>query len=203
MLSKKQDLFNSVKEPTEAEITSIYNLRKSEFIRPDTVRYSMIQVPYGADTASKSRAKELAERLNRDIGSSPARFDEAVIRGQTPNSGYQAGDGGYLPRNPIAQERLGAEFINTAFSLKQGEVSKLIDGMPGYQIIKITETLAQKALDLDEIIDPGSKVTVKQFIASTLFQQKQQEILVRATQELVTELRSGNSFQIMENNLNW
>jgi hypothetical protein len=34
-------------------------------------------------------------------------------------------------------------------------------------------------------------------------QQRQQEAFVRASQELVQELRAGNSFQIMENNLNW
>jgi parvulin-like peptidyl-prolyl isomerase len=203
LLSKKQDSFNNIKEPTEAEITSLYNLRKSEFIRPDTIRFSMIQVPYGPDSASKSRAKDLADSLNRDIGSNPSRFDEAVMKGQTSNSGYQAGDGGYLPRNPMAQEAAGADFINTAFSLRQGEVSKVIEGVPGYQIIKITEALPQKALELDEIIDPASRVTVRQFIAQGLFQQKQQEALTKATQELVTELRSGNSFQIMENNLNW
>ena len=203
LMSKKENQFRSIQEPTEADIVNYYNLSKAQFIRPDTVRFSMIQVPYGADAAAKTKAKELADRLMREIGTSASKFDEAVMKGQAPNSGYQAGDGGYLPRNVQAQQAAGAEFINTAFSLKQGEVSKLIEGIQGYQIIKITETYAQKSLELDDIVQPGSRATVRQFIGQNLFQQRQQETLARATNELVTELRTGNPFQIMEANLNW
>ena len=204
LLSKKQDVLSSVREPTDRDIVDFYNINKSGFIRPDTVRFSMIQVPYGQDAASKSRAKTLADSINRDINSNPSRFDEAVIRGQAPNSGYQAGDAGYLPRNPMGLQAAGEDFINTAFSLRQGEVSKVIEGVGGYQIIKITETLPLKALDIDEIVEPGSRVTVREYIRQGLLQQRQQEVLARATQELVLELRTGNPFQIMENNLtNW
>ena len=203
LMSKKQDTLNSVQQPTDAEISSYYALSKAQFVRPDTVRFSMIQIPYGPDAASKTKAKDLADKMNRDIGSNPSKFDEAVMKAQTPNSGYMAGDGGYLPRNMQAQQVAGMDFINTAFALKQGEVSKLIEGIQGYQIIKITETYAQKSLDVDDIVQPGSRMTVKQYISSNLLQQRQQEAQTKATQELVTELRAGNSFQIMENNLNW
>ena len=203
LMSKKEASFKDIQQPTEAEIVNFYNLSKAQFIRPDTVRFSMIQVAYGSDAVSKSRAKETADRLNREISSNPAKFDEAVIKGQTPNAGYQAGDGGYLPRNMQAQQAAGIDFINTAFALKQGEVSKIIEGIQGYQIIKITETYTQKSLELDDIVQPGSRTTVKQYIGQNLLQQRQQEILAKATQELVTELRAGNSFQIMEANLNW
>jgi len=203
LLSKKQDLFANMKQPTDEEVIGVYNLSKAQFVRPDMVRFSMIQVPYGPDATSKNRAKELADRLVREIGSDPSKFDEVVIRGQAPNSGYQAGDGGYFPRNTEAQQAAGANFMNIAFSLRQGEVSRLIEGVGGYQIIKVTETLQQKALELDEITTPGSRITVRQYIAANLLNQKQQETLDRASKELIKELRTGNPFRIMENNLNW
>lgn len=203
LMTKKDSIINGVQQPTDADVQNFYNLYKSQFIRPDTVRFSMIQVPYGPDAASKAKAKDLADKLNQDIGSNAAKFDEAVMKGQAPNSGYQAGDGGYLPRNAQAQQAAGTDFINTAFSLKQGEVSKVIEGILGYQIIKITETYAQTSLDLDDILQPGSRVTVRQYIAQNLYQQRQQDALAKATQELVTELRTGNPFQVMDNNLNW
>ena len=203
LMSQKQELLTSIQQPTDTEIVNFYNLSKSSFVRPDTVRFSMIQVPYGPDTASRNRAKELIDRLNRDIGSNPSRFDEAVQKGQAPNSGYQAGDGGYLPRNITAQQGVGQDFINTAFSLRQGEVSKIIEGIPGYQIIKITESLPQKALELDEILEPGTRVTVRQYIGGNMLNQRQQETLARASAELVRELRTGTPYQIMDNNLNW
>jgi len=203
LMSKKQSSFENIKPPTDAEITNAYNLTKAQFVRPDTVRFSMIQVEYGPDAASKTKAKELADRLVREIGSSPSKFDEVVLRGQTPNSGYQAGDGGYLPRNMEAAQIVGQEFITTAFNLRQGEVSKLMEGVRGYQIIKVTETYAQKNLELDDIFQLGSRMTVRNFIGNSMLQERQMEALKKATEELVAELRAGRTFQIFERNLSW
>ncbi|MDR1318321.1 MAG: SurA N-terminal domain-containing protein [Treponema sp.] len=200
LTSKKQGLFESLKVPAEAEIQNAYSLTKSQFVRPETVRFSMVMIPYGSD---KTKAKELADRLNGEIGLNPSRFDEVALRGQAPNSGYQAGDGGFLPRNPEAMQVVGADFINAAFNLKQGEVSKMIEGARGYQIIKITETYTQKALELDDIFQLGSRITVRDYIGNSMLQERQQAILAQATQELVTELRAGRTFQVFERNLTW
>ncbi|MCL2763177.1 MAG: SurA N-terminal domain-containing protein [Treponema sp.] len=203
LLSKKEDSFKNIRVPTESDILNTYNLHKTRFVRPDTVRFSMVQVPFGSDAASKARARETADRLAREIGTSPSRFDEVVLRGQAANSGYQAGDGGYLPRNPEAAQVVGQEFLNVAFSLKQGEVSKVIEGRLGYQIIKITETYVMKSLELDDIFQLGSRATVRDFIGNGMLQERQMEALQNATEELVAELRAGKTFQVFERNLNW
>jgi parvulin-like peptidyl-prolyl isomerase len=203
LMSKKQSTIESLKVPTDAEITSTYNLTKAQFVRPDTVRFSMIQVDYGADAAAKTKAKELADRLFREVGSNAAKFDEVVLRGQAPNSGYQAGDGGYLPRNMEAAQIVGQEFINTAFSLKQGEVSRLMEGARGYQIVKITETYAQRNLELDDIYPLGTRMTVRDYIGNVMLQERQMKVLSEATQELVAELRAGKTFQVFDKNLVW
>jgi parvulin-like peptidyl-prolyl isomerase len=203
LMTKKQDVFNSMKEPTETEILNIYNLRKAEFIRPDMIRFSTINVPYGQDAASKSRARTTADRMSREIGSNVTKFDEAIQEGLKPNAGYQVARDGYVPRNPAGLQMTGTDFINTAFSLKQGEVSRVIEGPAGYLIVKVTETLPQKSLALDDPMDPGGQITVRQYISVGLLEQKQMEIVNRATSELITELRKGSSIRIMENNLNW
>jgi len=203
LLAKKEPLLKSVKEPAEAEIIEQYNLAKASFVRPETVRFSMIQVPYGPDAASRAKARELANSLLREIGSNPSKFDEVVTRSKVPNSGYIAGDGGFLPRNHEAQSVVGQDFINAAFTLKQGEVSKLIEGTPGYQIIKITENYSMKNLELDDIIQPGSSIRVRDYIKQALFTKKQNSILEQATEEVIADLRKGNPFKIFENNLSW
>ena len=203
MMAKKEDQFRSIQQPTEREILDFFNLNKSQFVRPDTVRFSMIEVLYGPDAASKAKAKDLAERLNREIGLNATRFDEAAMKSNAPNSGYAGGDAGYLPRNPQAQQITGAEFMNVAFSLKQGEVSRLMEGQAGYQIIKITETYEQKVLELDDILQPGTRATVRQAIMSNIMQERQQNTLMKVTQELVTELRAAGTVRIMDNNINW
>jgi parvulin-like peptidyl-prolyl isomerase len=180
-----------------------YNLSRTDFVRPDTVRFSMIQVPFGADAQARTRATELANRLSREIGTDPARFDEVSLRSSAPNSGFQSGDGGFLPRNMQAQQMTGANFMDTAFTLRHGQVSGVIEGVRAYQIIKITETYAQASLGLDDVLDLSNRMTVRQFIHGSLLQQRQQDAITRATAELIRELRTGNPFQIMENNLNW
>ncbi len=150
LMEKKRSIFESVTVPTEQEILNTYNLTKSQFVRPDTVRVSMISIPAGNNAAERERARALADRLAAEIGSDASKFDETVIRSQAPNSGYQGGDAGYLPRNLQAQQALGADFVNTAFSLRQGEVSRLIESPRAFQIIKITETYTQKSLELTD-----------------------------------------------------
>jgi parvulin-like peptidyl-prolyl isomerase len=203
LLTKKGDLINTVRAPTEQEIMAEYDLLRTQLIRPETIRFTMIQVPYGPDAASRARARELANRLFQEIGSNPSKFDEVAARSVAPNSGYQAGDAGFLPRNQEARSVVGLDFMNVAFSLRQGEVSRLIEGIQGFQIIKVTENYSVSSLQLDDIFQLGSRGTVREYIGQVLLAQRQQAILAQASQELVTELRAGRSFQIYENNLNW
>ena len=210
LIYKKEDEFKNIKEPADAEILNEYNLNRSQFVRPDTVRFSFIQIPYGPDAASKAKAKELTDRLISEIGTSSEKFEETIRRGQTPNAGFQAGTDRYIYRNPESQREAGQNFFNAAFGLKQGEISKIIEGVLAYQIIRMTEFLPQKTLELDDVYNLGAKnlMTVRQFISGGVFQQRQQEILAKVTQDLATELRkgtfsAGNSFRIIENNLNW
>jgi parvulin-like peptidyl-prolyl isomerase len=203
LVSKKQNLLNTLKPPTEAEVAAEYTLLKGELVRPETVRFSMIQIPYGPDAASRSKAKETADRLIREIGTDPTKFDDVAARSVRPNSGYQAGDAGYLPRNQEARNLVGTDLMNAAFSLRQGQISPLIEGVQGFNIIKITENYVQKNLELDDILQLGTRFTVKDFIGQRMFEQRQQAILAQATEELIRELRTGRSFQIIESNLNF
>lgn len=201
LMAKKQDLLKAIKIPTEEDIRNHYNLIKSQLTRPDTVRLSMIQVPYGADSASKARAKELVDRLFREISSDPSKFDEAVIRAQAQGSGYQGGER-TLGRNLQNLQMVGEEFMNIAFSIKQGEVSKIIEGINAYQIIKVRDSYPQKNLDLDDIYQIGTNMTVKDFIGNGLLQSRTAEVREKALKELSDELRKGNPFRIIEANLN-
>jgi parvulin-like peptidyl-prolyl isomerase len=203
LMAKKGDLINSIKMPTEEEILAEYTLLRGELNRPETIRFSMIQVSYGPDAAARTRAKTLADSLVRDINNDPSKFDEVVQRSVTPNSGYQAGDFGYLPRNQEARNLVGQTFMDTAFNLKQGQVSRLIEGQQGYQIIKVTENYAGKQLELSDILQFGTRITVRDYIGQGLLNQKQQAVLKQASEEIVKDLRAGRTFQIFENNITW
>ncbi|GBU28373.1 membrane protein [Treponema sp. R8-4-B8] len=203
LMAKKGDIINGVKIPTDEEILSEYTLMKNELVRPETIRCTVIQIAYGADAASRTKAKNLADSLLKEINNDPAKFDEVAQRSVTPNSGYQAGDAGYLPRNQEARNLLGQNFMDIAFNLKQGQVSRLIEGKDAYQIIKVTENYAGKQLELTDILQFGTRITVRDYIGQGLLSQRQQAALKQASEELVKELRAGKTFQIYENNINW
>jgi parvulin-like peptidyl-prolyl isomerase len=203
--SQKQSLIDSVTPPTEAEIASMFQMTRSQFVRPDTVRLSVIQVPFGPDAASRRAARQRIDGLAGEIGGSSARFNEVAVRSQAPDSGFQGGDFGFMPRNLDAVRRVGQEFVDLAFGLRPGEVSRVVEGPPGsgYQIVMVTEFHAMRNLELDDILQPGSPVTVRAYIANVMMRDRQEAVFARAVQELHAELRAGRTFQVFEANLNW
>jgi parvulin-like peptidyl-prolyl isomerase len=203
LVTTKESTLNSLRPPTEAEILAEYNLMRGRLVRPQTVRFSMIQVPYGPDAASRTNARELADRLAREINSNAGRFNDVAARHVTPNSGYTAGDAGFLPRDQEVRNIVGQQLMDAAFSLGLEQVSSVIEGIQGFQIIKVTEIYAQRNLELDDIFQLGTRMTVRDFIGQNMFNHRQQATLAQASQELVSELRTGRTFQVFENLVNW
>ena len=203
LMAKKGSIINAITPPTDAEIIARFELERAQFVRPQTVRFILIQVPYGPDATSRTAARQLAERLHTEIGSSASVFDEVAARSQSPNSGFQAGDAGFLPYNREARNVIGSELLNAAFTIRQGEVSGIIEGVQGFQIIKVTENYALRIMEIDDIIQLGSRVTVRNYIGQAIMAEKQQAAVAQASQDLITELRAGRTVQIFERNLNW
>jgi len=201
ILSRREDQIRSVREPTEAEITSVFNNARSDFVRPEIVLASMIQVPYGANATTRAAARTLAESLLREINTSG--FDQIVMRSVRPDSGYQAGNLPYIPRNNDAIVTLGQTFVDAAFSLRPGQVSGIIEGPQGFQIINVKEYYPLAVLELDDIIQPGSQVTVRAQIRQAIHAQRQQEAFNQAKREIVFEIKTARTYTLHENNIRW
>jgi parvulin-like peptidyl-prolyl isomerase len=210
---KKQAMFQAVKPPADAEIQSLYNQLKDKtifeggFIRPDAVRIKMIWVPV-TNQANKAAALERANQLVRQIGGDAGKFDEVVADSRNANSGYVGGDGPYLYKNEQIRAEVGIDFYDTAFRLKQGEVSKLLERPDGYYLIKVIETLRQKTLTLEDVyrLEDSRRTTVRNYIFIAESQKRQMETYEKASLELVEELKKRGSVQIMDstyNNIVW
>ena len=199
ILAKKEPLLKSIKAPTTAEIQDYYDLNRARLVRPDTVRVTMIQVPFKDD---RTAARRIADNLAREIGTNASKFDEVALRAGEA-AGFQAGDAGYLPKNPDGEQVVGSGALKTAFSLKQGQVSGVLESPRGFLIMKITETYEQKQLTLDDVVDLATKTTVRKFITEGLSQNSQIAVLEQAQKEIYEELRKGNPFTIDRRYLPW
>jgi parvulin-like peptidyl-prolyl isomerase len=206
---KKQALFQALKPPTDAEIQSLYNQLKDKtileggFVRPDAVRIKMIWVPITGQT-NKAAALEKANQLMRQIGGDAGKFDEVVADSRNANSGYIGGDGPYLYKSEQIRAEIGIDFYDTAFRLKQGEVSKLLERPDGYYIIKVTETLRQKTLTLEDVyrLEDSRRTTVKNYIFIAESQKRQMETYEKSSLELVEELKKRGNVQIIDSAYN-
>jgi parvulin-like peptidyl-prolyl isomerase len=202
LMSKKEALFKSLKEPTEAEIKKFFEDNQAQmFTRPQTVKLSALQIVYGAD---KFKAKEQADKLAKDIGSNGDKFDEIAMKGKLPNSAYKSSDDFYLPRDDQGREAVGNEFFDAVFALKRGDISKVISGNEGYYLAKIVNIYPPIVMSMDDIYRLGFPVSVHDYIGMALSRQREQDVLKKATEELVADLRAGGkTFRIFENNLKW
>jgi hypothetical protein len=205
LLAKKQDVLRSVAEPTAQEIEKEYDLNSAELIQPETVEFSAI-IFQVANDGERNKKRDEANRLAREINNSPEAFDEQLQRGRGANAGFDATQRSILRKNSAGQQRAGQAFMDEAFALSQGKVSKVLE-IPsgparGYYIIKVTAKYPKKFLTLDDI-HLGYGETVRVVLRESIMQRRQQEAIRRAQQELVDELRKGSPFKIFEENLNY
>jgi len=189
----------ALKDPTEAEISKFLADNQGRFSRPETVELSVIQVPF---ESNRAKAKETIDNMAKKIGTNSEEFNRTMPGGILAGSSYRSGRF-YLPRDDQGRGAFGNEFVDTAFSLRTGEISRVITGLDGFYIIR-AETKYQPAfLGLNDPVQLGTPNTVREYIVAVLKQQSQQRILTKATEELVKDLRTGKTFQIYDNNLKW
>jgi parvulin-like peptidyl-prolyl isomerase len=205
LLAKKQDVLRSITEPTAQEIEKEYDMNSTELVQPETLEFSAIIFPVSNDN-ERNRKREDANKVAREINSSAEAFDEKLQRGKAPNAGYNVTQRSILQKNSAGQQRAGQVFMDEAFALSQGRVSKVLE-IPsgptrGYYIIKVTGKYPKKFLTLDDT-HLAYNETVRVVLRESIMQRKQQELLTRAQRELVEELRKGNPYKIFEENLNY
>jgi hypothetical protein len=186
--------------PSEEAIQTFYNRNKARFVRPDTISFDWIRVPYGANrTASRTRADELAAK----IGSSTSVFnEESALAEAARNSGAAR----YIqlnPEDPQIQQVFGLSFIDKAMPLEENAVSGVIEGRQNFFIIKVTRKYRQANLGLDDIYRWGTPATVRDMISSQLMQRALTNGAAVVTNTLAEDLRKEGSVEIHEDLLVW
>lgn len=130
---------------SEAEIKAWYDGHKDKFRQPEERRASHILI--GSEKLGKDKAKAKAEGLLKEVQKNPAGFaDLAKKNSDDPGSAAKGGDLGFFGRGMMVKA-----FEETAFNLKEGEISGVVESDFGFHIIKVTGIHAAKEKPFAEV----------------------------------------------------
>jgi peptidyl-prolyl cis-trans isomerase SurA len=189
---KKRAMFESINPPSEREIKARYQENATEFTNPEYVRISHVFIPVANKSeAEQAAVREKVEKARSQLRSGELSFDDLVLKySEDENSKFRGGDVGFVTRNNQQVKSVyGNSFFDAIFELEEGEVSDIIESNVGYHIVKATEHEQAKILNLDDRIAPDNPTTVREYLRNRLYQERQQQTLQRAMNEVMAELR--------------
>jgi hypothetical protein len=199
--------------PTDDDVSTAHRANPSAFRQDGYVQCNYIRIPFTA--ATKSKAKDTADKLIRQIGSSGEEFlfHFTQIKNNAAPQNYQncqAGTDYFL--QSITLQRMGKEFFDTAFPStgpdNQGirKVSKLLETPQEYVILYILKREKGKDLSLQdtvpEYLGMGS-VNVKEYIHSVLLQERINTGSTVLSNNLIGELRKAATIKTFPQYINW
>ncbi|MBK7898092.1 MAG: SurA N-terminal domain-containing protein [Azonexus sp.] len=116
----------------EAEVKAWYEGHKSRYGTGEERRAAHILI--GLENSDKAKAKSKADAVLKEVRAQPAAFaDLAKKHSADPGSAAKGGDLGFFARGAMVKP-----FEEAAFSLKEGEISGVVESEFGYHIIKLT-----------------------------------------------------------------
>lgn len=130
---------------TDDEIKTWYDSHKDRFQQPEERRASHILI--GSDKLGKDKAKAKAAEVLAELKKNPGAFADLARKESTdPGSASKGGDLGFFGRGMMVKP-----FEDAAFSLKEGQISDVVESDFGFHIIKVTGIHAAKTKALAEV----------------------------------------------------
>jgi len=176
----------------DSDVKKFYDDNPSKFEQPEMVRASHIllstrDMETGKDLPDDKKA---AKRKEAEALSKRARAGEdfaKLARENSEDPGSKDKGGEYqFPRGQMVPE-----FEAAAFSLKTNEVSDIVTTQFGYHIIKLSEKIPAKKVELAKVAPK-----VKEYLAQQQMQKRQQEV-----QNYMDKLKKDASVEIMDESL--
>ena len=132
----------------EAAARELYLARKDRYERPEQVLVSHILFKNDNGKSDQELLKEIRQ-LRQKILSGKLQFDIAAVR-YSQDKG-SASKGGRL--RPFTRGRMVKPFEETAFSLKEGEISQPVKTRFGYHLIKVEKRIPKRVISFDDVRD--------------------------------------------------
>lgn len=174
---------------TDKEIRDYYELNKTQFIRPDSLKMFLVAVPKEADPAG-SRAR--IEGLLKDLKNGKKTIEQMRKDGQDPKAaGYGAADLFLMKvQQHAAQLGVSYEKLLEIFDGPLNKPSEIMDAGQVWQFYEVLEKYPFKALDISDVVRPESTQTVYETIRALVTQSKQMSFLEQKRQEIIKSLNT-------------
>jgi len=176
---------------SDGDVKKFYDDNPAKFEQPEMVRASHILLgTRDADGKDLPEEKKAAKRKEAEALLKRARAGEDFAKLAKENSedpGSKDKGGEYqFPRGQMAPE-----FEAAAFSLKTNEVSDIVTTQYGYHIIKLSEKMPAKKVELTKVA-----TNVKDYLAQEQMRKRQQEV-----QDYMNKLKKDAAVEILDESL--
>ena len=179
--------------PTDEEIRTFYEIHKTNFVWSDMLRLFLVYVPKGnASVDAKAKAAELLANYKNKKNTR----DQITVQSNAANSGFQAGEI-LINKTESSAIQLGVPYrvLIDLFSQDAGFISEVQDNETNCQFYSVIEKYNAKMLALSDIVQPGTTVTVYEYIRQSLGQQQQMDYLQKAADEISKSLDTGSNVE--------
>ncbi len=205
-LAKRKGLIEGVKPVTDQDVQDFYDSNKGSFFWDDMVvlRHLFIDTHLLTSKEDKDKAAKRAQDIYKELKAGAAFGDLVMKYSEDTTSKYKGGDIGPLLRSNQQQKQIfGNDFFDAVFKLKKGDTSGVIQSNQGYHIVQVVNKSDAKILTLDDKVPPLNQVPVRDYIKTTLAMQRQRDVIAKALDELVADLKKQAEIKVFDDNINW
>ena len=136
---------------SDADFKKYYDGNRDFFDRVQVrASHILMRVAPGAPEAEQRAVRAKLEALRQDIAAGKIDFAEAAKKYSQDSSAANGGDIGYFPRKLVVDET----YARTAYSLKVGDISPVVQTEFGLYLIKVTDRKPGQPSDYNQIKEP-------------------------------------------------
>lgn len=206
IVSQKQNELQGV-SPSDEEIRAFYELNKPSFVWTDMIKLFLVIIPKNTD-AEVARIK--ANTLNSDLKNKKTTVNQLTVDSKKPNADFQAGDI-LVNKSQQSAIQLGVSYgeLLELFKKEKNFISDVAEQESNFQFFTVIKKFDAKMLELSDVVQPETTITVYDYIKNSLSQQKQMEYLSAAATEIATTLDTNSNVERKKQNadldklLNW
>ncbi len=190
LVSKKDEISKIV--PSDSDIRSFFEMNKASFVQSDMMKLFLVVVPKGSDA---NAAKTRITSLYNDAKSKKVSVD-TLKANLSKDKSYQGGDI-LVSKTQVNAQQLGISYkeLLDLFEKDIGFFSDLNETENDFQFYTVRQKYPQKMLSLSDIVQPETTVTVYDYIKQNLTQQFQSEALIKAVNDITSELNTPTNVE--------